>query len=503
MNNLKPKVKIDKFTGSGDGLLYYNEGFIPNNESGGSLMDIGYSSYKIFDNSDSGYSDGSSGSITSALHLETISSIYQGGGKNYRLLLRSDGRFIVDGNNTGVVGGIAFAKSASGAYLNSGYSDLFSLASNNIIFSSCNHLGLIIRGSATTNSSSTKIIDRMRRNFTTLGITTGMVVRNLTTGTNYTITSISDEGGTKDCLNFNAVADKTNTDGDEFMLILEQKWELNTGIPLIDLPSTSSLPRQINAYADYYYIANGHWLAKLAGDESTITPMSKELPYRYYVNSFDVNTDKILVSASTTPRIQRGSSENILLLWDGFSDAWNNIIEVDNKISEVKAYQSGWTFISGGCVYFTDGFSVQKLGQFSDSGLRISDLKTSYFNQIQIYKNNIYFCGSSFTARGKNGLFSFNPSWGFSNLNILYKNTLLSNASRLFINNISDELDVVINGDSLSGVREGTFSGTKISKSFIALVDLKESTQIFGVGLNIIRSPKFYANIYSQKVHRK
>ena len=28
MVNLKPKLKINKFTGSGDGLLYYNEGFL-------------------------------------------------------------------------------------------------------------------------------------------------------------------------------------------------------------------------------------------------------------------------------------------------------------------------------------------------------------------------------------------------------------------------------------------------------------------------------------------
>jgi hypothetical protein len=55
MRNLKPKIKIDKFSGSGEGMLYYNEGFIAGNENGNSLLSEGYSSGKIFDNTDTEY----------------------------------------------------------------------------------------------------------------------------------------------------------------------------------------------------------------------------------------------------------------------------------------------------------------------------------------------------------------------------------------------------------------------------------------------------------------
>ena len=53
--------------------------------------------------------------------------------------------------------------------------------------------------------------------------------------------------------------------------------------------------------------------------------------------------------------------KSILLLWDGFSDGFNNILDLDGDVYSVKSYKSGWIYILRGVIYYTDGFSIQKI----------------------------------------------------------------------------------------------------------------------------------------------
>jgi hypothetical protein len=226
MRNLKPKIKIDKFSGSGEGMLYYNEGFIAGNENGNSLLSEGYSSGKIFDNTDTAYIT-LSNEIKAIQYLKTIRSL-----RDYSLMLNSTGGFLVNSMYTTYIkNAVGPSLGASSPYLYSYYPDLLELPSGNLIFSSTNHLGLVIRGYCLTGSSTTKIVDGAGRNFETLGLSnTGMnnKVWNLKTGEVFTITSISTTNSTNDTLNFSAGT--TNTANDEFVAVVWDKRDLKTDI---------------------------------------------------------------------------------------------------------------------------------------------------------------------------------------------------------------------------------------------------------------------------------
>ena len=70
-------------------MLYYNEGFIAGNENGNSLYE-GYSSGKIFDNTDTEYITLSSG-IKAIQYLKSIRGL-----REYSLMLNDGGGFLVN-----------------------------------------------------------------------------------------------------------------------------------------------------------------------------------------------------------------------------------------------------------------------------------------------------------------------------------------------------------------------------------------------------------------------
>jgi hypothetical protein len=376
----------------------------------------------------------------------------------------------------------------------SSYPDLLELPSGNLIFSSTNHLGLVIRGYCSTGSSTTKIVDGAGRNFETLGLsTTGTnnKVWNLKTGEVFTITSISTTNSTNDTLEF--TAGTANTANDEFIAVVWDKWDLTTDI--IPVPTYSpNDKRQIKQYADYFYVLNNRYLARLDSDESTFYNKSvvgenkgKELPVGHTAQCFDVNTDKILVSS------RKSNGENFLLLWDGYADGWNNIIPISGDINDVKAYNSGWVFILEGTLYYTDGYSLSKLSNYNDTlklNINNHNLAINSFNSIVVLKDSIYMASSPYynSNRVKTGVYVYDFNYGWSFVPITFKGRMYNTPTSIFYNYIDNGIDVGLSG-GLSYISSNRANTSQyLNKSAIWMINLDEESQIFGVGLNISAS---------------
>ncbi len=486
MRNLKPKIKIDKFSGSGEGMLYYNEGFIAGNENGNSLLSEGYSSGKIFDDTDTEYITLSNG-IKAIQYLKTIKGL-----ADYSLMLNDGGGFLVNSMNPAYVkNAVGPSLSGSSSYFYSLYPDLLELPSGNLIFSSTNHLGLVIRGYCLTGSSTTKIVDGAGRNFETLGLSTTGInnkVWNLKTGEVFTITSISTTNSTNDTLNFSAGT--TNTANDEFVAVVWDKWDLTTDISPVPTYSANN-KRQIKQYADYFYVLNNRYLARLDSDESTFYNKSvvgenkgKELPVGHTAQCFDVNTDKILVSS------RKSNGENFLLLWDGYADGWNNILPISGDINDVKAYNSGWVFVLEGTLYYTDGYSLSKISNYNDTlklnHINRSNLTINSFNSIVVLKDSIYMAsGGSNLNRVKTGVYVYDFNYGWSFVPITFKGRMYNTPTSIFYNYSDNEINVGLFGGLSYISSNGTNTSQYLNKSAIWMINLDEESQIFGVGLNI------------------
>ena len=472
MRNLKPKVQIDKFTGSGQGLLFYNEGFTAGNENGNSLLDEGYRTNKIFDNSDTGYTSITTGNIKAVNYLTE-----KYGSTAYRLM--TDGsKFFSQRFTSGVYNGLGISVGTDGGFVQSSFPDMFELASGNLIFSSTNDLGLIVRGVCATGSSTTQIIDSQGRNFTTLGLGTSAPnnkVQNLITGTVHTITSITTTTATNDTLVFSAGTD--NAVNNEFIAIVANKWDLTASMSVV---ASSNNPRQIKQFADRYYVLNIDHLARLDGDETTFNNKSKELPIGYSAVSFDVNADKILVSAI------KNNGENALLLWDGQSDGWNNIMPINFKVNCVKSYSSGWIYVLGGILYFTNGFSSEVISKYNDFPEN-TEIAPNNFNQIEVINNIVYIVNNQTNEnRVQVGVYAYDFSGGWTFIPVIYKGRLYGTPQCIYYSDINPLKEIEVGMEfGLSSIDYGRYSSQYLNKSAIWFLDLKNETQVFGIGLNL------------------
>jgi hypothetical protein len=473
MRNKKPIIQIDKFSGSGDGLLYYNEGFVAGNENGNSLLTETFKYDKYWDTTDVGFS-GTSGNylaLKGVLPLTTIS-----GSVSYNIFIDASGQI--------------FSKTSNGysGYLNKFNSfgvgpDIIELPSKNILISAYNNGYFIIRGSCAAGSTTSKIVDSQGRDLLALGAS-GNKVQNLTTGAIYNITSISTTTSTNDTLNFTAQTGKEIVSGDEFFVYVYNK---------ISLQPSKNNRKQIKQFGDIFYILNGNKLGRLEADESTFNDDYKLFPAGYEALSFDVNSGKMLFTAKNE------TGKCILILWDGASDGWNNIIDLDGDVYSVKSYQSGWVYVLRGVIYYTDGFSIQKISAYSDTvkigQAGLNTLCPTHFNGIVIFNNLIYFINQEYNRnydglRTDYGVYCFDINSGWSFLAGLLENkpfalpqfiSLANN--QIFVGFVKSANGVDIAGVSI--IKEGSYTNTALNKSFITYLELKNEMVIMGVGLTI------------------
>lgn len=501
-----PIAKVSKFSGMSDqGGLFYLDGFSVENENGVESLDENFLPSEVVNNGTTNYSN--LGSIMAMSFVYPLAgSNISDGGYPYRLMLNDSGAlysrniFNTLEMYNGKVGGVS---SGGSSYLYIQKPDIFVLPSGNIIYTSSRHLSLGIRGLVKTGSSTTTIVDKDGRNFTTLGVKTGDTVTNLITGSIYTITAIGNGDATNDKLTFTAIGATTNSENDEFLLISLERWDLNysdgtSGGSALTIPVFNGQPAQtywvrpIRQWGNQYMILNGNYIALLASDESTIDCSYKQLPTGYQAIAFDINSGYILISAYDA------DGNGHLLYWDGFSDGWNEDLKVPKAPSSLKSYNTGWICLVDGMIQYTNGISIETLISIPDIRYTKNLINSPSHNCICILRDKIYFAVSGETPRIKNGVLIYDNKTGLTQFKCKANGKGFTTANCIYVNPFTpissqyqSDNDIEIGcGLSLNNLNDFTSGSTTDFKSFMILLDFEQETQVSQVWLNIKRPTK-------------
>ena len=483
----EPIITIDKFSGTGDGNLIYNEGFLPEIINGKSIMTSGLISETKLGSS-SLYQSLTLGNIVSNVNLQTLDN----NKIKFCLFLNTNGKIFTD---TTSVDESRIKPAKIHDYDATSYPDIFELENNNLIYTGSQYLGKGIRGQA-TGGSATTIVDSSK-DFTALGIVVGDKVTNLKTGWEYTIKTISGTGN--NTLEFDSAGSLINASGDEYIVWNDNAFDLLNTIS-VENWQVREWRRQIKQYGDEYFILNGNYLAKLSADGTTIDNKYKQLPARNQALAFDINNDKILVSSE-----YKNSSQ--LLLWDGTTEGWQNIINFDFTIRALVSYKSGWLFMSQGTLYYTDGYNIEELTTIDSKvdidTFQIGYLEPTYFNGIYYYNKKLYFANSyndSNLVHYGVYVYDFKNGWSVISQNKgLNAITLGGVPYSIFYLNYENNIGVGGSGFVNEIKSHNVYSSGKANYSFIYYIDLPRPIKITSIGLNIIRPIKKFLNDNSIK----
>jgi len=482
MGNLKPILKIDNFSGSGDGNVVYNEGFLPEVINGKSIITSGITSNTLIGD----------GTLYGTVDLKKIISFI-----NLKKLDTNQTNFLLAANSSGEIFSSslipATSKIAKGlVHTTTGTNiDLFELSNGNVIYAGTQYIGLGTRGQATGGSDAT-LIDTTK-NFDTLGYAVNDKVTNLNTGREYTITSITTTTNTNDTLNFTAAGSLVTAANDPYIIWNDNAFDMLSGVSAETWQGGSSTnwKRQIKQYADYYYILNGNYLSKLDSDLTTFTDNSKKLPVRYQAIAMAVNTNKILVSANY-------KDTGKLLLWNGADDGWNNILDFDFPINAITNYNSGWLFVSKGTLYYTDGYQIQIISEMDIipdiSRNSVGYLEPIYPNGLYYYQGKVYFAN---TYNDYNlcdyGVFMYDFKYGWSLIKQANGGDVIRlNGTPYCIGYCNYRSSLAVGGDDFINEIKShrTYANAETSYSFIYYIDLPKEINILGIGLDILRPIK-------------
>jgi len=513
----EPKFKISKFIGMSDqGGMYYMDGFSIEKEQGLTSIDENYLCSETVNSGTTNYSD--LGSVMAIHYMYPLpdSNTGYGGIASTIMLNGSALLFSYDIFNQayhGKIGGTA----STGNYLYCQKPDIFQLPSGNLIYTSSRHLSLGIRGLVKTGSSTTTIIDKDGRNFVTLGVATGDTVTNLKTGSIYTITAIGDGDATNDKLTFTAIGTTDNSENNEFLLIILDRWDFNyvngSSGTTVTIPTYQGQPSQVYWARPIrqwnigdiakYMILSGNYIALLSDDESTIDCAYKQLPTGYQGITFEINGSQILVSAFDV----KGQSH--LLLWDGKSDGWLEDRLVATAPACIKAYESGFIYLLDGVIYYTDGINIQKLIAFPDNVNLGTKANCPSPNSIAVLNDKIYLASNNNNYhRGIYGVLVFDKETGLTQFKCKYNGTGFASVNCVYVKSntnigsiYSTSNDIEIGCDySLNNLNE--FQGdssTRGFRSFVYMLDFGQETQIKQVWLNLKRTSKKYFSTRADK----
>jgi hypothetical protein len=490
----KPIISIDKFSGSGAGGIWYNNGLVAHKENGQSMLMEDFKQESVFTKASTGFSNLEQPRAAAYLKLWA----YGGGSLDYMLLMDYDGYMYTSDFDTGKIkGGEILAVFGDRSYR----PDFALLPSGNLIFSQSTYLGKLIRGACHSDSTTGKIVDKDGRNFETLGVVTGEEVTNLFTGTTYTITGIANENATKDALTFDAGA-TANAEFAEFMTFDYNAFDLNSGITIPTFRGQDQNPsnwaRQIMPFDDYWFILNGNYLAILDSDESTFDNNYKQLPYGHQALAIATNGVKIVVMSKTV------DGSGYLLLWDGYSDGWLNIKKLGGVANAVQTYENGFVYITNGKLFYSDGYNDTLLGEYNDTNDACSSLANivpASFNSLLV-SNGMVFCVS--TANDFNRVFpgvyywSKDYGWGYMPTLDGTRSSWGGKAGEevaecIYKNDFYKRLDVLYTNGMNKITDNGGTTNTLESKSFVYAVSLPQNQQIKEIGLNIGFNPKYYS----------
>lgn len=400
-------IRTTNFTGMDNGVVYYLDSMSPHNVVGRNILTAGWSNvlHLSEDTTLFGAYDGSNG-LAILRHSASLGNHVISIGTNKIF----DFSPLVVNQSLGLMHTISSAGSGTDAILASNYPDVFITTNNNIIYSSAHHLGIAIKFTATSATSTSLTVSGATMN-ATYGIDSDAgtnTIFNLTRKEIYTNTT----NNPTDTLNFTA-AGTTPQAGDEFYVFIDNKFKFNVSeaydMHFAEQNYPSNWIRQIKLIGSDYWILNGNYVASLNVDEATFSATAKQLPYNTQATCFDENNGMMLVGGD-----KFGAGR--LMLWDTFSDGWLSILNLEKSPSAIKAYKNGWLVIVGSVIYFTDGYQIQELTRCPDTLNYRSDLRVHY-NGVDLVRNNILLNASGLgntSNRAKTGVYIYDTSNGWS-----------------------------------------------------------------------------------------
>lgn len=526
MANGKPKITIDKFSGAGQNGILFCEGFYPEVDNGKSVLSEGYSVLSRANASTTGFSG--------------IDTIYAGmpmtskSGDFFNLYIDSNGQLFT---NQVLASSIKDGEIHQTANV-TGYPDIIEAYNGDILYSSQAYIGRGFRSYA-SGGSTTTLVDT-KRHFggvnkgaydsgvsyvqydyvsyngkwyacilaslnhaptdTTYWIETVPVpytvndkFTNLKTGIQYTITSVTTTTKQNDTLNFTASGANTNSNEDDYILWKDNIFSIaNTSEAW--QPSSSDFRMQMNQYGSQIFFANGNYLGAISADLTTADNTYKQLPYKNQALCFGVNNSSILVSSSF-------NGKGAFLLWDGTSDGWNNILELDSPVYALTNYKSGWLFISKGTVYYTDGYQIQELYSINSSKkITNNTLEAKMHNSLVVYEDVLYCATTSedtnFIASGVYALDISNPNLGFSLIRQPISTKFNGVAYSVFLADGGSTSQIVEVGGNgfINYLLYGSSANAYCDKSALMFISLPSERRITSIGLNLSRYLKAFSN---------
>jgi hypothetical protein len=497
-------AQIDNFANMEDNGLYYVEGMSEKKINGKSVLMPTYYNYFVLDNTTN--PAGSQGDFTGyynpfmgltniqfnkAGYVIAIDNI--GGLFSFHSLFRSD--------DLGKIHNIATTTSSTPDSISCINSDVFTTKDQNLLYPGSYGLGYGTRGQCKTTSTTT-IIDKDGRDFTTLGIGTSVwnnKVYNTETGEEFTITSITTTDSTNDTLNFSA-GTATNTANDYFVAFADvgkpnggAGWDFfsTTSYPhFAGQEAYSSFVRQIKQFDTDYIIGNGNFLAALNEDETTWNDNFKGLPTNTQFRCMDVNQDRVLVGGDK-------GGNGVIMLWDGYSDGWLRITDIPAIPLAITSYGTGWVVAIAEDFYYTDGYSLKKITNIPDRDTIGSTSGVVYNGLIDYGESFMVAVDGSLSKRDKCGIYIYEPGKGWSLSPFVSRNNKkqLEGVTMGAIKtlNYSGILRIIS-----SGVATGTYSGTinqlfdsGSSGSCIIYVSFGKMINVTGVDIKFLNNSAY------------
>ena len=469
--NEKPLLKIDKFTGFGAGGILYGEGFYPDVINGKSIMSEGFSNQNLFTNATTGFT--SLGILYGMIGLSTIysrSDVYQ---------------LCIDSSRIYSYTTIQTATKNGQIHLNSqsvtSKPDIVETVNSNILYPSASKIGRGVRGKA-TGGSTTTIVDSAA-DFVTLGYNIGDKVTNLKTAIEYTLTAVATT-----TLTFVANGANTTAANDEYIAWEDDRFDTSlTALPW--QPAQTDWVKQLKQDGVQTYFTNGNYLGIISANENTVEKTHKQLPAKHQALCFDTNNSGMLVSADF-------NGKGVLLFWDTRNSSWQSILELDTPVISLVNYKSGWVYVSGGTVYYTDGYQIQKM---ADTGLS-KTLSTvlvepASHNALTVYRGFL-FCASissdsNLIARGVYAINLADTKQGWTNISCWkVRNNGLPYCVSV-TNRFSGLQQLQIGGEGfLNYIYSGASANTYQDKSLLIYISLPKFIGITGIGLQLSRDFK-------------
>ena len=283
----------------------------------------------------------------------------------------------------------------------------------NLLYTSPRYIGKCIFGKV-ISTETVEIYDSEGRNLLLQGIATGDILYNFDTGATATITNVVDGNATKDKIEYSAGWSDAGTigAGDYWLVFKDSQFDFGTASEerqFFDQPTARNWSHTIINFYGTYYVLNGNYLATLNSDETTFDNDAVAFPGYFQGVDMAYNQDKILIGGDILGR-------GMLLLWtEGLGpDSFLSTISMNKTISSVKTYGSGWLVYSGDKIYYTDGYTLQKITEIPDnvdSTVGISP------NGMYIQNETIYIGKRGYYNRNKTGVHIYdieNNSWAFS-----------------------------------------------------------------------------------------